>query len=187
MEEIVIMDTKRFFARNDLDKKLKGLMEKAAEGDGDSQFSVANQILEIVKNPSSKLYLLWMEESCRNGCVMAQYLLAETKDRSDRLDYYRMLVDNEKTPRQVYDYSLLILAEDLYAKKDEKAVGLYEKVLEDDPRNKKACYRLAELYLNLGRIDDARKMFRLYQKLHKATMNHDYSDPLNLKEKLKKN
>lgn len=185
MEERVIMDTNRFFARNDLDKKLKPVMEKASQGDADSQFSVANQILEIVKNSSSKLYLLWMEEAAGNGCVMAQFLLSEDKNIPDRLKYDSMLVDNPKTPLQVYDHALKVLADDLYRKGDMGCASMYERLLEDDPRSKLASYRLADLYLRQDRKDEAKKMFRLYRRLYKAVLNYGYCDPLELGKKLK--
>ena len=185
MEERVIMDTNRFFARNDLDKKLNPVMDKASQGDGDSQFSIANQILEIVKDPSSKLYLLWMEEASKNGCVMAQFLLSEDKSIPDRLKYDSMLVDNPKTPLQVYDHALTLLADDLYRKGDMGCVSMYERLLIDDPRSKVASYRLCDLYLRQNKKDEAKKMFRLYRRLYKAVLNYGYSDPLGLSEKLK--
>ena len=185
MEERIIVDTKRFFSRNDLDKKLKPLMEKAVAGDGDSQFSVANQILEIVNNTSSKLYMLWMEEAALNNCVMAQYLLAEDKNIEDRYKYYTMLVNNEKTPLQVYDYSLNKLADLKYDNNDMTCIAMYEELIADMPQNKLAHYRLADLYLRNNDKDKAKKMFTKYKKLCKMTLNYCYSDPLDLKTKLK--
>lgn len=185
MEERIIVDTKRFFARNDLDKKLKELINKALEGDGDSQFSLANQILEIVNNTQSKLYLLWMEEACNNNCVMAQYLLAEDKNTLDRNKYYEMLVKNEKTPLQVYDYSLRKLAFDKYQKDDLSCISMYEELIQDIPNDKDSYYKLADLYLKSGDKEKAKKMFSKYKKFNKMTLNYCYSDSLDLKTKLK--
>ena len=185
MEERIVMDTNRFFARNGLDKKLKGVMEKAIGGDGDSQFSIANQILEIVKSTSSKLYLLWMVEAADSGCVMAQFLLSEDKEIQDRRKYDSLLVTNPKTPMQVKDYALLVLADDLYKNGDMSCIGMYEEVLKDDPRNKVACYRLSDLYLRNNDREKAGKMFRLYRKLYRQILDVGYEDPLSLKERLK--
>lgn len=187
MEERVILDTRHFLERNDLDKKLKSVFLKAVEGDSASQFSIANQILEIVKDPSSKLYGLWLTEAAISGCVMAQFLLSEDKGRSQevRFSYSEMLVSNPDTPLQVYLYELEKLADQKYASGDFSCIGDYEKILSESFRSKKASYRLADLYLRKGDSEHARKMFALYRKIHKLTMDVLYEDPLDLKKRLK--
>lgn len=187
MEERVILDTRHFLERNDLDKKLKPVFNKAVDGDCVSQFSIANQILEIVKDPSSKLYGLWLKEAAYNGCVMAQFLLSEDEVRTpeERFSYSEMLISNPDTSRQVYLYELEKLADRKYASDDLSCIGDYEKILSESSRSKKASYRLADLYLRKGEKKRARKMFALYRKIHKLTMDVLYEDPLSLKKRLK--
>lgn len=187
MEERVILDTMHFLERNDLDKKLKPVFNKAVDGDCASQFSIANQILEIVKDPSSKLYGLWLVEAANNGCVMAQFLLSEDEVRTpeERFSYSEMLISNPDTSSQVYLYELEKVADRKYGSGDFSCIEDYEKILSESSRSKKASYRLADLYLRKGEKERARKMFALYRKIHKLTMDVLYEDPLDLRKRLK--